>query len=161
MLTGWRNTMAYKLKYKGSVEIECDTVDEAVSIAQRLTSMNGASAELPLPDIISADAGVRVTSSRVQEFIGYLDSDQRKFLALLIDSPHGKTDHNLRQALGISDNRALGGILSGISKLAKKAGLSIGDILSSQWVKVGAERVKEFKAEPGFRHLAQSTGGLK
>lgn len=153
--------MPYKIRFKGSVEIECDTVDEVISIAHRLADTNGKVTDYTLPDVVSSDAGIRLTTSRFQEFVGFLDAEQRKFLALLVESPDGKTDHNLRQALGLSDNKQLGGMMSGISKLAKKAGFSIGDILSSQWVKVGDKEVKELKAEPGFSNIARNLGGLK
>jgi hypothetical protein len=150
--------MAYKVKFKGVI-IECETARDAISIARELAGEEGQNAP-DAPESTDSEGG-RVTTSRYREFIGYLDANQKKFLAQLVDNPHGKTDHSLRQVFGLTGNQQLGGFISGISKLAKKTGLSMDEVMKVEWVKIGDENAKEYRPQPAFRKIALEIGGLK
>jgi hypothetical protein len=152
----WRMAMPFTVKYKGSVDIECGSMDEAVELAQKLASMNGDASAAPVPRQPSRESGLEV--SRYRELMGYLNTNQKRFLSLLIENPHGKTDRSLRQELGLNDNNALGGMMSGIAKSAKKAGVSVDSLWSSTWKRVGDEDVKEFRLNPEFRRIATEVG---
>ncbi|GEM_PF-3160006 len=152
--------MPYKVTFRG-VAIECSTPAEAVAIAKQLAGVANDGAELVIQEGSSSETDGRLTKSRYKEFVGYLDSGKKQLLQLLIENPHGKTDESLRKALGLDDNKALGGMMSGLSKLARKTGLSIDDILSSRWVKVGDEDMKEYRAAAAFGRMASELGGLK
>jgi hypothetical protein len=74
----------------------------------------------------------------------------------------GVTDSSLRQSLGVSTNKGFGPILTGISRRAKKAGVSLQDILTSEKVQLSAnEKVSEFKATAAFAQVAKEAGGIK
>lgn len=102
-----------------------------------------------------------MTASRIKEFVGYLDVKQKRFLTLLFENPHGKSDHTIRQSFGFEGNQQLGGFVSGIAKLAKKAGLSMDQVMSIDWVKIGDSDAKEYKLHPAFRKIAAESGELR
>src|ERR1700728_596065 len=105
------------------VELLCDTPEEAMQIAR---GVSGDSILTPKKEQANGSvAGSRWTVSRFQSFVNTLKDNQRKFLSLIVQSPDGVTDTNIRQVLGLTTNKALGPILSGISKKAKKSGVSI------------------------------------
>jgi hypothetical protein len=106
-------------------------------------------------------AGSRWTITRFQNFIGQLRDKQRKFLSLVLANPDGVTDSSLRHSLGVSTNKGFGPILTGISRRAKKAGVSLQDIVSSEKVQLADEKVTEFKATPAFAQVAREAGGIK
>lgn len=153
----------FKVTYQG-VEIQCETADEAVEIAGKLSgapaaahgkghSQQGGSASF---------AGSRWTASRFQSFIGQLQDKQRRFLRELTASTDGLTDSALRQSLGLSSNKAFGPILTGISRRAKKVGVSLQDVLTSEkMVLAGGDQFLEFKASPAFAAVAREAGGIK
>jgi hypothetical protein len=143
------------------VELLCDTPEEALQVARGVSGeSSGASTKKPHGDI--SVTGSRWTVSRFQSFLNQLKENQRKFLSLLVNSPDGVTDTQLRQTLGLTTNKAFGPILSGISKKAKKSGISLQDILSSDKVQLSAdETVLEFKSKTAFAQIAREAGGIK
>jgi hypothetical protein len=143
------------------VEYHCETADEAIELGARL---RGTSVPMTKKGVHAEHsiAGSRWTVSRFQSFLAQLKDNQRKFLSIVINSPDGVTDSQLRQSLGLTTNKAFGPILTGISRKAKKAGISLQDILSSEKVQLSAdERVMEFKATAAFAQIAKEGGGIK
>lgn len=145
--------MPFTVKYRG-VEIECSTIEEALQLTERLaTSGNG-----------SVNQAVRIGGtdnleiSRYREFVGYLNNNQKRFLSMLVENPHGKTDNSIRQELRLNDNMALGGVLSGLGKFARKVGINTESIWTSTRKKVGDEDVKEFRITAEFKRIASDVG---
>jgi hypothetical protein len=146
------------------IEIFCETVDETMEIVSRLSGQPitaKGSPSSPPHDRGNSQTSSRWTVHRFTTFISQLQDQQRKLLRSLVTSPDGQTDTALRQHLGLSSNKAFGPILTGISRRAKKAGVSLGDVLSSERITVGNERVLEFKAAPQFANIAKEAGGIK
>jgi hypothetical protein len=148
--------MAFKVNYRG-VDIYCETADEAVQIATKLGESAGTGA---LSDP-AADSNGSLEVSRYKELIGTMSATQKRFLSLLVDNPHGKTDQAIRQEMGLENNKAIGGMLSVLARGAKKVGISIDMILQSEWKKVNDEQLKEFRIRPEFRKIAMDVGGLR
>ena len=146
--------MAFKVTFKG-VEIHCETADDAIEIAHRLADSNGTGAG---GSTFSNSSGGSLEVSRYRELVGSLNASQKKFLSLLVDNPHGKTDHSLRQELNLEDNKALGGMLSGISKLARKVGVSLDTMWTSGKKKVGNETMREFRVQPELKRISGEIG---
>jgi len=141
------------------IEYRCDTEDEAIALGARLRGT--AHSKKPV-HVDSQIAGSRWTTSRFKSFIGQLKDNQRKFLSIVLDSPDGVTDSSLRHSLGLTTNKAFGPILTGVSIKAKKAGISLQDILTNEKVQLSAdERVTEFKATAAFAQIAKEAGGIK
>jgi hypothetical protein len=148
-----------KVMHRG-IEIHCDTPEEAAAIAERLAGSVSARPEDTGGPGVSG-GGSRWTVSRFNSFMAQLRDQQRKLLRSLVNSPDGQTDTALRQHLGLSSNKAFGPILTGISRRAKKAGVGLTDVLVSERITVGNERVLEFKATPAFASIAREAGGIK
>lgn len=144
--------MPYTVKYKG-VEIECASIEDAVQLAERLS---GGDVSARPGGHSSGSESLEV--SRYREFVGYLNSNQKKFLSMLVENPHGKTDRSIRQELGLDDNMALGGVLSGLGKFARNLGISVDSIWTSTRKKVGDDKVKEFRITPEFKRIAADIG---
>lgn len=143
------------------IEILCETADEVLEITARLGS-GGPIGTKPAHGVApSGSSGSRWTVSRFNSFISQLQDQQRKLLRLLVSSPDGHTDSALRQQLGLSSNKAFGPILTGISRRAKKTGVGLSDVLSSERIQAGDEKMLEFKAAPAFAHIAKEAGGIK
>jgi hypothetical protein len=143
------------------VEILCDTAEEALEVARGVSGS---------PTVIASKkhqaegsmVGSRWTVSRFNSFTKQLKEKQKKFLSLIIESPDAVTDSILRQALGLTTNKAFGPVLAGISRKAKKSGVSLQDVLSSEKVHLSAdETVLEFKAKGAFVQVAKEAGGIK
>ena len=100
-----RMSKQFEVEYKGVV-IRCETAEEAVRIAKRL----GADADSPQYQPWK--------THEFEEFVGMLQFRQRRLLAALLETPEGLLDRDLCVRLGVGGNRALAGVLSGITKVA-------------------------------------------
>ena len=150
----------FKVMYQG-VEIQCETADEAVEIAGKLSGGHG-KGSAHSHSSSQGLAGSRWTANRFQSFIGQLQDKQRRFLRELTASTDGLTDSALRQSLGLSSNKAFGPILTGISRRAKKVGVGLDDVLKSEKMSLqNGEKFLEFKAAPAFAVVAREAGGIK
>ena len=154
----------FRIVHQG-VEIYCDTVDETLEIASRLAGQSPSPKAGSPHSAQSHNSGSSVLSrwtvSRFNAFMLQLQDQQRKLLRMLVASPDGQTDTALRQHLSLSSNKSFGPILTGISRRAKKAGVGLTDVLTSERITVGNERVLEFKAAPAFANIAKEAGGIK
>ncbi|MFQ5662567.1 MAG: hypothetical protein ACE5HL_01895 [Terriglobia bacterium] len=141
------------------VEIHCETAEEAIEIAAKLRGTH------PSPRKGKGEfslTGSRWTVARFKNFAGQLQDKQRKFLRELVSSPDGLTDSALRQSLGLTTNKAFGPILTAISRKAKKVGIDLKEVYTSDKVNLGSgQQVLEFKAAPAFIKVADEAGGLK
>lgn len=143
------------------VEIYCETVDETLEIVNRLSG-HVSTSKPPAHGTQQSAGNSRWTVSRYTAFMSQLQDQQRKLVRALIGSPiDGQTDTALRQQLGLSSNKAFGPILTGISRKAKKVGVGLTDVLTSERIAAGNERILEFKAAPAFVHVAKEAGALK
>src|SRR5271154_1197604 len=106
-------TMAYTVKYRGA-EIVCDTLGDVVAIMRELPDV-GKAVRFDADASSQNGSDLRMTSTRFREFVSYLDKGKKDLLRLLVENPHGKTDESIRKALGLADNKQLGGFMSGIS----------------------------------------------
>jgi hypothetical protein len=151
----------FKVVYQG-VEIQCETADEAVEIAGKLSGAGSGKGAGRVHGGGQSVAGTRWTVNRFQSFIGQLQDKQRRFLRELTASTDGLTDSALRQSLSLSSNKAFGPILTGISRRAKKVGVSLQDVLTSEKMSLaGGEQFLEFRASPAFVAVAREGGGIK
>lgn len=149
-----------KVSHEG-VDYWCETTDEAFEMGAKLRGVPHASSKKTAYSE-HAIPGSRWTVTRFQSFIKQLKDRQRQFLSIVLESPDGVTDSSLRHSLGVNTNKGFGPILTGISRRAKKAGVSLQDILSSEKVQLSAdERVTEFRASAAFAQVAKEAGGIK
>lgn len=158
----------YKVFIDG-VEIQCDSADEAFEFVTRLRniSANGNGASIRSDKSLQVNGAVgmngsRWTATRFQNFAGLLNENEQRALNALISNPDGMPDATLRQALGLSSNKSFGPIFTGISRKAKKVGVTFEDVISSEVVRMtNGDNVREFRAVPAFMRIAAETGALR
>jgi hypothetical protein len=73
------------------------------------------------------------SKDKLLRFYSYLgEGYQSQVIRALAESTVGLTDIELRNTLGFENNMKLAGVMSGLSKNAKSAGLSYGEIIEKQ-----------------------------
>jgi len=135
----------------GDVIIECATAEEAAQVARSLGDGRGVPIERPLSPEIGGQISFRWTETRLNEFYRLIKGQQRKILDALLDSPDGRTDKQLLQMLGWDNGRMLAGVLSGLAKNSKKAGVGGHELYTKRHVTVGDEGMNEYKITDSFR----------
>ncbi|MBI4482417.1 MAG: hypothetical protein HY652_05950 [Acidobacteria bacterium] len=147
--------MSYIVRYRGSVEIECATLEDAIAIAERL-----ASGERVMPEhrVTRESSPPVLQLTRFKEFVGQLRDQQKRLLGAIAEQPHGKTDRVLRQMFDLSDNKALGGMFAGISKIGAKSGISTDALYTVSKIDVAGEEVKEYRPTESLRKAAKDIG---
>jgi len=135
----------------GDVIIECATAEEAAQVARSLGDGRGVPIERPLSPEIGGQISSRWTETRLNEFYRLIKGQQRKILDALLDSPDGRTDKQLLQMLGWDNGRMLAGVLSGLAKNSKKAGVGGHELYTKRHVTVGDEGMNEYKITDSFR----------
>ena len=135
----------------GDVIIECATAEEAAQVARSLGDGRGVPIERPLSPEIGGQISSRWTETRLNEFYRLIKGQQRKILDALLDSPDGRTDKQLLQMLGWDNGRMLAGVLSGLAKNSKKAGVGGHELYTKRHVTVGDEGMNEYKIADSFR----------
>jgi len=137
----------------GGVPIECDSIEEAMALAQ---NASGASGEHVRAKPFAAPMGAsRWTEARMKEFFGLLKGNQKRLVDELLDHPEGRTDDQLCTIFGLNDGRKLGGIFTGLWKNARKVGADPNDVYDKQRVTIGNERGFEYTLTQSFRVVAE------
>jgi len=164
--------MAIRIPYKGKF-IECETPEEAEKmlaiinkqeIEERLEQ--AAPRTLPLPgnrewgmewsDFVVSVPGSTPhswTAKLFQAFIDRLGLDQQKILNVLV-SQSCVTADDLRTAMGVQNNQALAGVISGISKQAAALDIPARAVFGIQNHRRSGELTKLYYAAPQFRKIA-------
>ena len=147
----------FKIVYEG-VEIHCETPDDAIELIAKLRG------SAPLPKKGKSGgmiAGSRWTVPKFQNFLSLLQDKQRKFLQELVKNPTGVTDIALRQVFALKSNKGFGPILTAISRRAKKVGLTLSEVYTSEKLHEGKDRVLEFRPSAAFLRVVEEAGGMK
>ena len=150
--------MAFRVKFNG-VDIECDTADDAMAMAQRLSGG-------PLPaggggNGTSTTASSSEQVARVKNMCAKLREVQKEILMAIAEQSFGKQDRNLWAVAKIDPamgNKALGGTMSGIAKIANGVGLTSEDLYTTKAADVGGQVVKEYRPTDLLRAAGKELG---
>jgi hypothetical protein len=105
--------MAYKVMFRG-LEVSCNSAEDVLALAA-LASTDGNSVRMPQGR----------SQQTIQSLVESLPEDQKQLIHLLNKVwPDPATDRKLRDEMELSGNKKLAGILAGISKMAKRAGIN-------------------------------------
>jgi hypothetical protein len=140
----------------GGVEIQCETADDAIELAARVG--DGGKRSPSQKEAREAGGNSRWTTQRLQNLLGQLQDKPKRFLAELVRNSDGVTDTAMRQALGLTSNKAFGPILTSISRKSKKVGVSLQEVYTSEKLNLGGETVLEFKVNPSFAKIYRDSG---
>lgn len=145
--------MGYRIVI-GGVPIECDSIDEALALAQRA---GGAVSDKPqrIEAVPTPSGNSRWTEARMKEMFGHLKGNQRRLVEELLDHPEGRTDEQLLTAFGLKDGRELGGVFTGLWKNAKKVGADPSDVYQKQSITIADRRGYEYTLSESFRRMAE------
>lgn len=146
--------MVLRIIYNG-VEIQCEKADDAVRIAKMLGANGSGTATA------KSLAKRELDASSFKDFLKLLKKNQKRLLKALASGRNVVTDNELQKELGIDDNRKIGGILSGLSKNAKRVGLDLDSMWASEVKHNEHGRFREFTIHPALRKAAQDIGGVK
>ncbi len=152
--------MGIKVQH-GNVVFECDTVEEALQIGARLKNSKVDSAET-VTEKHGGAGNSRWTEQRYSDFCRYAKGQQKKILEALLESSDGKTDKQLLQLLGMtgSEGKMLGGVLAGMAKNAKKAGVSAHELYTKHRVDIGDDKTFEYKITDSFKQAHKQFGKI-
>ena len=119
--------MSYTVKFRDSVEIAVDSIDEAVELAERLakTSTNGHRS--------AATSTKRSNQPKIKDFVAGLKEDPKRGLRAVAANGGIMTAEALCKALNIDSTMSLAGrVVSPIMRNAKKSGLAPSSVFRSQ-----------------------------
>lgn len=116
--------MAFVTRYRG-LEVQCETIEDLNALADQMqlsksvsrTSRHGQRT----PPSETSRPSLLPTEDPMRQLIPELSPQQLRLLSEIAKDQ--KSDSELRHALALSNNKALAGILAGISKAAKRIGL--------------------------------------
>jgi hypothetical protein len=147
----------YRVLIKGR-EVIAETLDDLEALLDRFPGSHAAPDEHGVHRPKTTSDG-RWPASRFKDFIGRLTDPQRRLLQELVKSQHGKTARDLAQILGFRDAKVFGPVMAAMSKHAKKTGVRIQDVLTTERVDVGDnEKETMFKAADSFARAAVEAG---
>jgi hypothetical protein len=117
--------MSYTVKYRNSVEIAVDSLDEAILLAERLAGppSNGHTPIAPTASTPTQSGGIR-------QFVAALKAEPKDGLRAILGHDGVMGADDLCALLGMDSGMALAGtVISPIVKSAKKAGLNPASVL--------------------------------
>jgi hypothetical protein len=147
----------------GNTPIECETAEDALDLARRADGSGGGGGgtDLSRKPLKRNEAEGSVTPSRwserrVSDFFALIDGNQRKLIDALLEHADGRTDDQLMALLNLDDGRALGGVLGGVWKNAKKVGADPADLYQKKPATIGGRKAYEYLLSESFRRAAEA-----
>lgn len=135
----------YKVSFPNGVFIEVPTLEDAIKVATSIAGQSALPKDEPKQGNLMGKLGI---------FYARLDDEkQRQFLKLLTNSADGISDDTLRQSLSMSDNKKIGGMMSGLSKRAVGLSLKIEDIIFKEVKLINGKRSYIYKITPHMQSV--------
>jgi hypothetical protein len=146
--------MAIEFTYRGRTW-RADTPEEAIALRRQLEKAEDFTDWLENP--VDPLPKSTWTHDAVMELLQTMGVQQHLFLRELIKK--GKlTSDQVRRALHLDSEVALAGVISGLSKQAKKAGFAPSDLYSVAVSWSGKDKTRTFELEPQFESTAKELG---
>jgi hypothetical protein len=158
--------MAIRFTHKGR-QFAVDTPDEAAQLVALLNQQDAAQAKRHAWNRANYELGAQSMTESIEEYYGTpwtpdtfilflerLGDMQKTALALLIEK-RTVTDVELRDALKVSGNQALAGILSGISKQAAALDIPAREIFSFENMRSAGKRSSTYNVAEKFARIAK------
>jgi hypothetical protein len=153
--------MAYRTIINGRI-VFAETVDDLDALLERYPGSDTDDA-VSGPRRGSGGKGSagdgRWPASRFKDFTSRLSPPQLRMLQEVVKSQHGKTAKDLAQMLGFRDAKVFGPLMAAMSKHAKKTGVRVQDVLTTDRIDVGdGDKLTQFKATESFARAAHEAG---
>lgn len=150
--------MAFMVKYRG-LDVTVESLDQLDQLADRVApNSSGGRKTNASVDSQSSNTHERHEGrdQALRKMIAGIVGNQRKFLVLLATEGK-KTDAQFRESLGLDSNKALAGVLTGITKASKRAGLQGRLIDRTSFRSSGGEREYTYSLNPAFKDEVQES----
>jgi hypothetical protein len=142
--------MSIKIEH-GGVTYTVETLEEAVKLGALLQE----SGTIETIEASIDESDFVWTPEAFRTFMEHLGEPQKVALSALCE--RGKaTDGFLREAVGVSDNQALGGVLSGVSKQAIALGIPARAVFKCENYRNAGKRRSLYYMHDGFRQIAMA-----
>jgi hypothetical protein len=136
------------------VPVRCQTPQDAIALVRASGGAAASGEKHRQSNQPQAHNGTtRWTDQRVAEFFKNVEGKQRKLIDELLQYDE-RTDDQLVSLLGLANGPALGGVLSGLWKNAKKVGADPNELCLKKSIMIGDKRGYEYSLSPGFRQAA-------
>jgi hypothetical protein len=146
--------MPYKV-WIGNVAVECESVGEVIALAKQADGLAvPGKKQLGAKQIELPNGESRWTEKRVNDFFGQIEGSQKKLIDALLANTEGKTDDQLRRLLSLDGGRALGGVMAGATKNARKVGADPKDLFNKHRVVIDGKKQTEYFLTESFRKVA-------
>jgi enolase len=147
--------MSYKV-WIGNIAVECDTVAAAIELAKGAEGIGAVPTKRPpgAKVVELPGGGSRWTEKRVTEFFRLIEGSQKKLIDTLLANNEGRTDDQLRRLLSLESGLALGGVVSGATKNARKVGADPKDLFIKKRVLIDGKKQKEYFLTEAFKTAA-------
>jgi len=146
--------MSFKV-WIGNVAVECETVADAIELAKSADGIAVATTRPAGAKPFEAPSGVsRWTEKRAGDFFKHIEGSQKKLIDALLENNEGRTDEQLRRLLSLDDGRALGGVMAGATKNAKKVGADPKDLFVKKRVLINGKKQREYFLSDAFKTAA-------
>ena len=127
----------YEIEFRGA-KVKCKSLDAAVRLLREL----------------GQDAGTPWNASDFATFVAQLESRPRRLLAFLVEANEPQEDDTLRAFLELDGNKALAGVLSGISKVAIKLDIKPEQVYKQSTTYNKGKPVRKYWVTPTFMKAA-------
>ncbi len=127
----------YEIEFKGA-KVKCKSARDAVRLLREL----------------GQDAGTPWNAADFTEFVEHLESRPRRLLAFLVAAQEAQNDETLRTFLELDGNKALAGVLSGVSKVALKLDIKPEQVYRQSTMYNQGKPVRKYWATPAFMKAA-------
>ena len=139
--------MPVKVFFDESQYAECDTPEEAANFAKLMKNGTRPNpSKLQRPKVI-ADLKGAAKDQNIDYFFDEINPNAKLFLKTLVKHPSGIKGDDFAHEVQ-SKVEKFGGIFGGISKIAKKYGLSFEDFIDSEMKVEGTQRYRFLKPGP-------------
>jgi hypothetical protein len=145
--------MAFVVKYRG-LDVSIDSLDQLDQLADRLSS-NGAKRSGPGPNQAHGSAPNQSANpdqehAAIRKMMLEL-SDKQRLLLIELGMNDKRTDKMLRETLDLESNKALAGVLAGISKALKRHGIRTAVIMKASFRSSGGDREYTYSLNPAVQ----------
>ena len=150
--------MALRIELPDGVVIHADTPEDLRGVLTTIRSMNGTKIITTPVTTPAAEAaqGIRLDEGVIRNFVRRLQSDgQRSFLKSVLEAPNGISDTELRARLGLASNTALAGVICGLVRHSKAAGIPFDLMVKKRMRKVNGERTYQYSVTPTARPILE------
>ena len=139
--------MAFVVKYRG-LDVTVDSLDQLDQLADRISPNGAGRKSNEVPQAHGANTEDR--TQKLRKMIAGIVGNQRQFLVLL--STYAKqTDTELREKLNLDSNKALAGVMAGISKAIKRNGLQLRIVDKTSFRSSSGDREYTYSLNPAVK----------